>query len=401
MGAPHSRTGAYEDYDSYDVVRMLANKAGSVTELVASEADGRLYVRKTVARELANPEAWAAVARLSHPLIPVVCEQGWRGDTYRVVYEFVPGESIATLVERAGSLSEERVVAIMRDVAFAASALHAAGIVHRDISPGNVIVDAAGRAHLTDLGIARLTNETGSCDTTRLGTWGFAAPEQYGFAQTDARSDVYSMGRLLAFACTGITPEVASAPLEAAGGGLEGISPELAAVVVKACAFEPSARYQSATEFAVALPRYGNAPRNVQLATPTRHSAEKPVSEQPIPEHATVGSCLAHAAGALFLVSLIITTIVFLFGGIGVLTSANGAEYPFASFLVGLVCAALTGTWSYQTACALLHRGVYAEREGRIKRLLKAYGRALLWFIAASFTILFAVAIISKLVSGN
>ncbi|HJA28882.1 MAG TPA: serine/threonine protein kinase, partial [Candidatus Olsenella pullicola] len=135
----------------------------------------------------------------------------------------------------------------------AVAALHAHGIIHRDISPTNVIVAADG-AHLIDLGIARFRAEGATHDTTQLGTPGFAAPEQHGFAQTDARTDVYSLGRVLGYLLTGVRPEMPdAAEYEQALADEKIVSPQMRAVVERASAFEPSARYQSAAELARAL----------------------------------------------------------------------------------------------------------------------------------------------------
>ena len=94
--------------------------------------------------------------------------------------------------------------------------------------------------------------EGASKDTTSLGTWGYASPEQYGFAQTDARSDVYSIGRILGFALTGIRPDD-EAYERALEDALKGASAKLEHAIRRACSFEPSARFQSATEMAEEL----------------------------------------------------------------------------------------------------------------------------------------------------
>ena len=104
----------------------------------------------------------------------------------------VPLDSLHEFVGSHGALGLQEAFAIALDVADAASVLNWAGVIHRDISPSNIIVAADG-AHLIDLGIARTYDEQATHDTTRLGTWGFAAPEQYGFAQTDVRVRLFGV----------------------------------------------------------------------------------------------------------------------------------------------------------------------------------------------------------------
>ena len=111
---------------------------------------------------------------------------------------------------------------------------------------------AADGAHLIDLGIARMRNSHATRDTTSLGTYGFAAPEQYGFAQTNARSDVYSIGQLLGYMLTGVRPDESAAYENALAD--ESLVPAwVRTVVEKASAFEPSLRYRSAAGVAEAL----------------------------------------------------------------------------------------------------------------------------------------------------
>ena len=380
--------------------------AGGKTELVACEDTGTLAVRKTMPRDLANPEAWAALSKVSHPLIPRVQATGWRGSMFWVVYDFVPGDTLAELLRRCGPLDEQRAALLLRDVALAASALHAAGVVHRDISPGNVIVDVEGHAHLTDLGIARMVNGEATHDTTRLGTWGFAAPEQYGFAQTDARSDVFSMGRLLAFVCTGAMPEVVSEPLDMRGGCLSALSPEMAAVISKASAFEPSARYQSAQEFGSALEgfvtyikpasRAGMVPFAEKLP-PVRAQSSAAVAPQAESnaEDERPAPLLARIFGWYMVACMALAALVFVVGAFEALIVPGSAKQPIGTFVVGLLCAGICADWALNTAWALLRRRAYVKREGRIKRLFLSYLRAIGWFCAALLVIALIISAMS------
>ena len=240
---------AIERDDAYRLVRVLAEKASGRTELVADEA-GQLHIRKRIPLELANREAWEALAGLTHPRLPRVYECYELPDSFVVGCEYIEGSSLREFVGSHGALGMQDAFAIALDVADAASVLNWAGVIHRDISPSNIIVAADG-AHLIDLGIARTYDEQATHDTTRLGTWGFAAPEQYGFAQTDARSDVFSVGRLLAYMLTGCEPDT-----EGFEAGLRNavlVPDAVRNLIERACAFEPSKRFASCSELSAAI----------------------------------------------------------------------------------------------------------------------------------------------------
>lgn len=241
--------------DSYRVIRTLAETDAGRTELVRGPGAG-LLVRKYVARELANEHAWRILADINHPLLPQVRDLYWLPDSFVVVTTYVDGITLGELVESTGPLEAVEAVRYVADLCEAAGELHAHGIVHRDISPGNAVV-ASGRAALIDLGNVRAYVEGAKHDTTTLGTWGFAAPEQFGFAQTDARSDVYALGGLLAYLLTGVKP--GDDRFDKALANQRLVSHDLRLVVQKARAFEPSARFQTAAELAdaagAALPK--------------------------------------------------------------------------------------------------------------------------------------------------
>lgn len=111
-------------------------------------------------------------------------------------------------------------------------------VIHRDIKPQNVVIDPCGQCHLIDLGISRRYQQDAAEDTVVSGTRAVAPPEQFGYRQTDERSDVYACGVLLRYALTGAYEEKAD----------EGLDEDLRKIIGKASAFDPDRRYQSAEE---------------------------------------------------------------------------------------------------------------------------------------------------------
>ncbi len=236
--------------DTYRVEQVLARGEDGITELVTIDGAGP-FVRKKIRQELARRNVWSALTECSSPRLPRVEATYELPEHFVVVYDFVPGRSLSKVIETDGPLTPEEATSLAIELCEAAEELHRHGIVHRDISPNNIVVAADG-AHLIDLGIARMRVEGASKDTTSLGTWGFASPEQYGFAQTDARSDVYSIGRVLGFALTGVRPDD-EAYEQILKKRLDNAPATLVHAITRACSFEPSARFQSATEMAGAL----------------------------------------------------------------------------------------------------------------------------------------------------
>lgn len=236
--------------DTYRVEQVLARGEDGITELVTIDGAGP-FVRKKIRQELARRNVWSALTECSSPRLPYIEATYELPEYFVVVYDFVPGRSLSKAIETDGPLTPEEATSLGIELCEAAEELHRHGIVHRDISPNNIVMAADG-AHLIDLGIARMRVEGASKDTTSLGTWGFASPEQYGFAQTDARSDVYSIGRVLGFALTGVRSDD-EAYEQILKKHLDNAPTKLVHAITRACSFEPSARFQSATEMAEVL----------------------------------------------------------------------------------------------------------------------------------------------------
>ena len=348
---------AIERDDAYRLVRVLAEKASGRTELVADEA-GRLCIRKRIPLELANREAWEALGGLAHPRLPRVYEYYELPDSFVVVCEYIEGSSLREFVGSRGALGLQDAFAIALDVADAASILNWAGVIHRDISPSNVIVAADG-AHLIDLGIARTYDEQATHDTTRLGTWGFAAPEQYGFAQTDARSDVFSVGRLLAYMLTGCEPDT-----EGFEAGLRNavLVPDL---IERACVFEPSKRFASCSELSAAIRDLA-----AELVLGPQLMASGPASGYRELRLRDVAWSPSKVGVIAAIAGLVVWALMLVLGGVGAIF-VEQTRYPFASLLMALVFAAGSLLAAKDVYDAYLGRGDFRDRPRRLRLLVK------------------------------
>lgn len=196
-------------------------------------------------RERLRREARAAATISHHGIATVFALEELDSELF-IVSEYVPGQTLREAM-REGPLGVARAIAITRDILHALAAAHAAGVVHRDLKPDNVVLSATGQIKIVDFGIAQIEQADGSRMTREgiaLGTLGYAAPEQLAGFGGDARSDLYAAGILLAEMATGRHPLAADAPA---------IPAAIASVVSGALASEPRQRFQSAQEILAAL----------------------------------------------------------------------------------------------------------------------------------------------------
>jgi len=148
-----------------------------------------------------------AVAKLSHPNVVAVIDAGEDGGHPYIVFEYVEGENLKQRIKRLGPLDPQEALAYAIEIARGLTVAHARKMVHRDIKPQNVLIDAEGRAKVTDFGIARQLEQQGVTDTGRvLGTTDYVSPEQAMGHGVDPRSDVYSLGVVLYEMLTGDVP---------------------------------------------------------------------------------------------------------------------------------------------------------------------------------------------------
>jgi eukaryotic-like serine/threonine-protein kinase len=148
-----------------------------------------------------------AVAQLSHPHIVTVIDAGEDDGRPYIVFEFVEGETLKQRIKRMGRLPVDEAVAYGIEISRALGAAHSRNIVHRDVKPQNVLIDAEGSAKVTDFGIARSLDDEGlTADGRVLGTTDYVAPEQALGQPCTAQSDLYSLGIVLYEMLTGEVP---------------------------------------------------------------------------------------------------------------------------------------------------------------------------------------------------
>ena len=199
---------------------------------------------------------------LSHPGIAAVFDYGEAAGSAYLVMELIPGEPLSIVLARCGPLPAEAVTSLLRQAAAALGAAHHAGIVHRDVKPGNLLVQPNGQVKITDFGIARaLGASTLTLHGQVLGTAAYLSPEQAAGRTATAASDVYSLGVVAYEALTGRPPfegeavSVALAHTQQAPPPLPTtVPPALRGVIARAMAKRPADRPADGDALAAMFP---------------------------------------------------------------------------------------------------------------------------------------------------
>ncbi|HKH23098.1 MAG TPA: protein kinase [Solirubrobacterales bacterium] len=259
-------------FGGYRVERVLGHGGMGIVYLARQLELERPVALKVIRPELAHDRHFRArfrsesrtAASIHHPRVVTVFAAGELDGLLYVAMRYVPGEDLGRSIAARGLIRPERAAELIAQVGDGLDAVHAAGLVHRDVKPANVIVEDPGRdgragAFLTDFGLAKAAAATDGLTATGevIGSVDYMAPEQIESGPIDARTDVYALGCVLFHALSGRVPYAEressakmwahlNEPPPAAGSTTAGVPRGLDAVIRRAMAKDPAERFPSA-----------------------------------------------------------------------------------------------------------------------------------------------------------
>lgn len=235
----------------WDAMECLGHSDKSETLLLHNKKSGESAVLKLLPWQKSDTDLPAKLEALEHAGLPRIIKICVERDQLCILREYVEG---VTLADAGRRYSPDETVSIASQLCDVLSYLHdlTPPLIHRDIKPGNILLQPNGTVTLIDFGIARLYSDHGEKDTRIMGTEHFAPPEQYGFRQTDCRSDLYALGMVMGWMLTG----------SARNEDYSIISDKhLRRIIEKCTAFSPEDRFATAAEVKKALQRKSRSKR--------------------------------------------------------------------------------------------------------------------------------------------
>ena len=250
-------------FGGYRIESLLARGGMGVVYRATDPSLDRPVALKLIAPELAEDAHFRSrflkeqrlAAALDHPHVLPIYEAGEHEGQLFLAMRYVVGRDLKTVLERDGRLAPEQTLAVLAQVADALDAAHRRGLVHRDVKPGNVLLDEEGHAYLTDFGISKQVGGA-STDTGRaVGTLDYLAPEQIRGEKVDGRTDCYALACVLYECLDGAPPFRHETEAETLWAHMQehppslSRHPELDPVLARALAKEKEGRYASCGEF--------------------------------------------------------------------------------------------------------------------------------------------------------
>ncbi|HET9443334.1 MAG TPA: Stk1 family PASTA domain-containing Ser/Thr kinase [Acidimicrobiales bacterium] len=272
----------------YEILRHVARGGMAEVYVAHDQMLDRQVALKVLFPELSTDRNFVerfrreaqAAANLSHPNIVSIYDWGEENGTYFIVMEYIEGRTLGQLIRRDGPLAADRAAEVGAEVAAALAFAHRSGVIHRDVKPGNVLINLDGQVKVADFGIARAANSDQDLTQTGavMGTATYFSPEQAQGQRVDPRSDVYSLGVMLYEMVVGRPPFSGDNPMAIAYKHVREqpvpprqrnreIPQAFDSIVLQAMAKNPNDRYTSADELRHDLLRFRQG--RMVLANPT------------------------------------------------------------------------------------------------------------------------------------
>lgn len=215
--------------------------------LVQHVENGHIFIRKE--QEIYSREVYEYLKKCGNPHIPKIYECVEDDGKLIIVEEYVHGESLAEHLKEKGMYTLEEVCRLMITICDVLEDLHnlPQPVIHRDLKPENILLQENGYLKIIDFNTAKQYEEGRNSDTVIIGTRKYAAPEQFGFSQSDARTDIYAMGVLMNYLLTKNYPDEY---LYVTGTQWEKI---MLNVIKKCIQFSPDSRYQTVSDLRIDL----------------------------------------------------------------------------------------------------------------------------------------------------
>ncbi len=182
-------------YDEYELINEIGEGVWRIRL--------KSYDKICILKKIDNPHIYRRLQMLGIKGIPAIYDVFEKEGSDYVIEEYINGSSLSDVISSDGAFNKKDTEHIIISLCAILQSLHKENIIHRDIKPSNIILTSESTVYLIDFGIARSTDESKPKDTRHLGTEFYASPEQYGFAQTDNKSDIYSLGKLMAVLLSG------------------------------------------------------------------------------------------------------------------------------------------------------------------------------------------------------
>lgn len=213
----------------FNEIETINNNASTKVSLLINKNNNKKVVQIVYK---GKPDIYELLLKVKHDNLPRIYDVYVDGEQVTVIEEFIDGITLDSMLQ-SQLYTEKATVNTIKQLCYALQILHNMDIVHRDIKPENIMISCDGMLKLIDFHSSRINVPTKDKDTQVLGTVGYAAPEQFGFAQSDSKTDIYSIGILMNVMLTGEHP---------AKRHYDG---KLKAIIEKCIRIDPNMRYNN------------------------------------------------------------------------------------------------------------------------------------------------------------